>query len=261
MFYLRIILVSLWLIVASLVGTFYALLKWGNLDINRDFARVFSWMALRILGIRVVVEGREHLESHQPCIYAVNHQSNLDMATFGVLYPRKTVVIGKKEVSWIPVFGLFYKAAGNILIDRNKTTKAVAGLAQAVEVIQRKGVSIWIFPEGTRNRAGIGLLPFKRGAFHMAIQAGIPVVPIVSEPLGPLISWKHRHSRRGVLRIRVLPPIETTGIQKNQIESLANEVRNKMLEALHGLSISNSELDSKLSIDSSSLNSLMSPNH
>ena len=81
----------------------------------------------------------------------------LDMATFGTVYPQRTIVIGKKEVKWIPFFGIFYVAAGNIMIDRNKTAKAVAGLKETVDIIRNKKVSIWIFPEGTRNRTGKGL--------------------------------------------------------------------------------------------------------
>ncbi len=261
LFYSRFIFVVFWLFLTSTVGTFYSLMRWGNLNIGRDFARFFSWGVLKVLGLHVEVEGREYLEACQPCIYVANHQSNLDIATFGVLYPRKTVVIGKKEVSWIPFFGLFYVAAGNVLIDRNKTSKAVAGLSQAVEAIQKKGVSIWIFPEGTRNLSGHGLLPFKRGAFHMAIQAGIPIVPIVSEPLSPFVNWKKKISRGGVFRIRVLPPIETKGMNKSDVEQLADHVRTRMSEALHGLMTSNSKPDAERSIESSSVNSFTSPNH
>src|SRR4051812_43068242 len=108
-------LIGLWLTLCSCVGIVYSVLRWGNLNIDRDFARVFSWGALRILGIRIQVEGREHLENAQPCIYVANHQSNLDMAVFGPVYPARTVVIGKKELKWVPFFGILFMAAGNIM--------------------------------------------------------------------------------------------------------------------------------------------------
>jgi 1-acyl-sn-glycerol-3-phosphate acyltransferase len=225
----------LWLIISSCVGTFYSIFRWGNLNINRDFARVFSWGALKILRLRVEVEGIEHLESDQPCIYVANHQSNLDIVTFGTIYPQRTLVIGKKELTWIPFFGVFYMASGNIRIDRKRTVKAVAGLSQAVEVIKKKNASIWIFPEGTRNQTGEGLLPFKRGAFHMAMQAGIPIVPLVSSPLKSVIDWKARKLKKGTVKIRVLPAIQTRDLNEGDILNLVRETREQMLEALHGL--------------------------
>jgi len=235
--YLQSSFVILWLVLCSTFGTLYAIIRWGYLNTDRDFARIFSWGVLKILRIRVEVEGREHLQTGQPCIYIANHQSNLDVATFGGVYPQKTVVIGKKELHWIPFFGIFFVASGNIIIDRKKRDKAVAGLSHAVEEIRKKGISIWIFPEGTRNRAGEGLLPFKRGAFHMAVQAGIPLVPLVSAPLSSVVSWKQRHIKGGTLRVRVLPPIPTKGLNESQVETLSQEVREKMLEALRGLTI------------------------
>lgn len=117
------------------------------------------------------------------------------------------------------------------MIDRKRTHKAVAGLSQAVQAVQKKGVSIWIFPEGTRNR-GTGLLPFKKGAFHMAVQAGVPIVPMVGEPLSPFVDWKKKTMKGGTYRIKILPPIKTQGLSENEVEKLANDVRNKMLEAL-----------------------------
>ncbi len=232
MFYFQFVLVVFWLIISSILGFIYALCRWGSFEINQSFGRIFSWGVLKILKIRVVVEGLEYLEAAQPCIYIANHQSNLDMATYGFFYPKKTVVIGKKELRWMPLFGLFFVAAGNILIDRKKTTKAVAGLVQVVEMIRKNSVSVWIFPEGTRNRSGQGLLPFKRGAFHMAVQAQIPIVSIISGPLEPLVSIRDRQVRGGTLKVRVLPPVETVGLTSDQIEDFAQGIRSRMLEAL-----------------------------
>jgi 1-acyl-sn-glycerol-3-phosphate acyltransferase len=224
------------MVLCCTLGTLYAVVRWGYLNTDRDFARIFSWGVLKILRIRVVVEGREHLKTTQPCIYVANHQSNLDMATFGGIYPQKTVVIGKKELHFIPFFGIYFVASGNIIIDRKKSAKAVAGLSHAAEEIKKRGVSIWIFPEGTRNVSGEGMLPFKKGAFHMAIQAGVPIVPMVSSPLKSLVSWKGRYIRPGVMRVRVLPPIDSKKYDESQIELFSQEVREKMLDAIREIS-------------------------
>ncbi len=97
--------------------------------------------------------------------------------------------------------------------------------------LRQDGVSIWIAPEGTRNH-GTGLLPFKKGAFHMAIAAQVPIVPIVCAPLGPLIDWKRRIFGPGALPMRILSPIPTTGLTEADLADLSDRVRSAMLAAL-----------------------------
>jgi len=234
-FFIRILGMVLWLILTCVIGIGFALVQWGNPSLGSTFARFYSWGVLRIAGITVVIEGFENLTQNQPCIYVANHQSAMDLATFGLIYPKRTVVIGKKEIRWIPFFGIFFLASGNILLDRQRRGKAFASLKKAVDAIRERHVSIWIFPEGTRNPKGEGLLPFKKGAFHMAIQSQVPIVPIVSGPLWPLIHWSDKVMRRGQVRIHVLPPIATTGLTDKDIDRLAAQTRAVMLEALPGL--------------------------
>jgi 1-acyl-sn-glycerol-3-phosphate acyltransferase len=235
MSYVRIALSLSWLLISCGIGLVLCVVRWGHPNLDRDFARVFSWGVLRIAGVRVATEGLEHLTAAQPCIYVANHQSGFDMATFGAIYPTRTIVIGKKELKWIPLFGLFFVAAGNIMIDRQRRTKAIAGLGQAVEAIRERGSSIWIFPEGTRNRTRELLQPFKKGAFYMAIEAGVPIVPIVSAPLEPVLNWRRKKVNGGTLRLRVLPPVPTKGFRSKDVDPLADRVRGMMMEALRGL--------------------------
>src|SRR4051812_8086028 len=108
MIYLRIPLIALWLVFCCTLGLFGCLVRWGDLNLDRDFGRLFAWGALRLGNLKVTVEGLEHLEAHQPCIYVANHQSGIDMFSFGQVYPSRTIVIGKKELRWIPFFGLFF---------------------------------------------------------------------------------------------------------------------------------------------------------
>ncbi len=88
------------------------------------------------------------------------------------------VAVGKKSLLWLPFFGLIFWLSGNVLIDRSNRSRAIGTIGQVVERIKNRGTSIWMFPEGTRSK-GRGLLPFKAGAFHTAVQAEVPVVPIV----------------------------------------------------------------------------------
>ena len=233
--YLRLIAILLWLVLGSFAGLAMCLApwRWGDLDLDHDIARLISWGWRRFARLEVQVEGREHLEAHQPCIYVGNHQTGLDLATFGQIYPHKTIVIGKKELIWIPIFGLAFLASGNIMVNRQNRSKAIQSLSKAVQAIKDKGASVFIYPEGTRNRSGVGLLPFKRGAFHMAIEAGIPIVPIVCSSMNGLADLKLRGGR---VVLRILPPIPTMGLKATDAPELSAKVYEIMSEALRGLS-------------------------
>ncbi len=232
MFYFQIFLAFGWLVFSCVIGLILCLFRWGDIDLDRDFARIFSWGVLRITRVTVQAKGLEKIEKPQPCVYVANHQSGFDMATFGTLFPKRTVVIGKKELLWIPFFGIYFIASGNILINRQRRLKAIAGLSQAAEAILNRKVSIWIFPEGTRNRLQEGLLPFKKGAFYMAIEAGVPIVPIVSSSLKTILPRRGCRLSGGIVRIKVLDPIPTQGLTPQDVDLLARQIREKMLAAL-----------------------------
>jgi len=235
MFYIQLILVIIWGILAFCFGTIYAVLFWGNKNINQNYVRVFSWGILKILRIRVQIEGEQYFSASQPCIYVANHQSGLDIALMGRFCPPHTIAIGKKELLWVPFLGLYFVSAGNILINRGKKYSAIATLNRVVQRIHSKKLSVWIFPEGSRN-PDKGLLPFKWGAFHLAIQAQVPLVPIICAPLQPVFSWKKRYVKPGLIRIRVLPPIETKHLSKSQFIELSKLTYQQMSVALKELS-------------------------
>lgn len=231
-FHVRLVLMLLWLVFSSLVALPLALVRWKNPSNNRLFGDIYGPVARKILSIETEVEGWEHMTAHQPCIFVVNHQSGADMAILEQVYPKRTLLIGKKELLYIPVWGLMYVAFGNILINRQNRHQAVSGLNVAVDTLKRRGLSIFIFPEGTRNASGIGLLPFKKGAFHMAIAAQVPIVPVVCSSLAKVINFQRRYARPGKIYVRALPPIQTAGKTSKQIEAVMNETRDQMIAAL-----------------------------
>jgi 1-acyl-sn-glycerol-3-phosphate acyltransferase len=132
----------------------------------------------------------------------------LDVVTFGSIFPKRTVSAGKREIGRIPIFGWFYRLSGNLVIDRGNPRGARDSLEEAARTIREEGVSVWFMPEGHRN-AGPELLPFKTGAFRLALAAGVPVVPIVAEPLEVIADTRRRLARPGALRVTVLEPIPT----------------------------------------------------
>ncbi len=238
MFYIKTFLLVFWLLFCCAVISLVAVFRWGDTNLNHAYAKLLSTLAPLITGIRVVVENPERLEAFQPCVYVANHQDNYDFVTFGALFPRRTVVIGKKELGWIPIFNIFFRGAGNVLLDRKKRTRAVASLNQVIEVIEKKKASVFIFPEGTRNQTGEGFLPFKKGAFHMAISAGVPIVPMVVSSMRERIRYDQKRIIPGEIRVRILEPVSTQGMKASDVDVLSANVRSKMIEAFHGLSTS-----------------------
>ncbi len=229
-FVLAAVLGGLSFVVISAAGLLYALVLPKRGDAATRLAGGFHRVMTSILGWKVSVEGREHLEITSPVVWMIRHQSNLDIVTLGGIYPPRTVVIGKKEIGQIPVFGWFFRATGNILIDRRNFRSAVAAIRSAAGEVREKGLSVWVFPEGHRNQ-GRQLLPFKKGAFHLAVATQFPIVPIATEPIETLLDGHRWAVRPGTYRIRVLEAVPTAGLTADDVDALAETVREKLQEA------------------------------
>ncbi|ARR48365.1 1-acylglycerol-3-phosphate O-acyltransferase [Photobacterium damselae subsp. damselae] len=229
-FLLRIIAVAIFAIVTFVFGCGYCLLSPRNPKHVYTFGRIFSKMS-RVLGIKLEFRYADGADKVGPAMYIANHQNNYDLFTVsGAIMPR-TVTVGKKSLVWMPLFGQLYWITGNILIDRANRSKAVGTIGQVVEKIKQNKVSVWMFPEGTRSR-GRGLLPFKTGAFHAAIGANVPVVPIVCS------STEHVKLNRwdnGVVIVEVMPAVSTDGLSKEDVRKLSDECRTMMEQKLNEL--------------------------
>lgn len=218
----------------------FAFLFFKNPNSTRWFAKYLSFGVLKILGIRMQREGWENAIPDQSCVYMSNHQSGLDVLTLCHLDTPRTVTVGKVEMLWIPILGWIYWAGGNVLVNRSRTQQAKAALEKVAETIKEKNLSIYIMPEGTRNR-GKGILPFKKGGFHLALTAGIPIVLVVCAPLYPLISFKEKRITGGVLRFKILPaisvePYRNQSDRKKALEDLMNLCHLEMLKTYEELS-------------------------
>ncbi|MBI4925957.1 MAG: 1-acyl-sn-glycerol-3-phosphate acyltransferase [Bdellovibrio sp.] len=226
-YFVKIVIIAIWFFVGCALGVIKIFFKGLTTTTSHEVGYMIGSVALKIAGIKLKIAGIENLEKIKPCIYIGNHQSAFDAIVFAYLFPKKTIVIGKKEIRWIPFFGLLFKATGNIMIDRKNREDSVSGLNQAVRAIQEKKYSVIIFPEGTRNKeAEIELLPFKKGAFHMAIQTRVPLIPIVCANIKPLVSWREKKLNSGTLEVSVLAPIFVT--QTDTADDLLNRCRESM---------------------------------
>jgi 1-acyl-sn-glycerol-3-phosphate acyltransferase len=159
----------------ALTGFPWTLLT-GNVSFLYRFATWTALTGVRVAGVRIAVEGRERLDPKQTYVFMSNHASNLDPPIVVPLVPGRTSVLAKHSLFRIPVFGHALKLGSLVPVDRNDRDAAVASLRRATEVL-RSGLHMTVFPEGTRSWDG-RLLPFKKGPFYMAMEAGAPVVPV-----------------------------------------------------------------------------------
>jgi len=225
---LRMLLLALHFLAVGVLGLAIGLCRPFNPDNSRLFARLYSRPATWLLRIKVKAEGGPLWDQPPGCVIVANHQSNFDLFVLGQVVPQRTVAIGKKSLGWIPLFGQLFWLGGNVLVDRNNAYQARKALQKTTRVLQND-TSIWIFPEGTRN-AGEQLLAFKKGAFHMAIEAGVPIVPVCVSRYArrlSLNSW-----RRRTVIVRSLPPIATAGLTQQDLPALVEQCRVQMQQCI-----------------------------
>ena len=182
-----------------------------------------------LAGVRLDVTGAEHLAA-RPAVFLFNHQSQLDVLILAKLLRGGFTGVAKKELANAPGFGLVFRLADVAFVDRGNTAQALEALEPAVRKL-RSGISLVIAPEGTRS-ATPALGPFKKGAFHVAMQAGVPIVPIVIRNSGELM-WRNASTiRAGSVQIAVLPPIPTLGWTPADLDKHVQEVRRQYLATL-----------------------------
>ena len=140
------------------------------------------------------------------------------MVTISYMVMPRTVSVGKKSLIWVPFFGILYWATGNIFLDRDNRSKAHNTMSELANRINQDNLSIWMFPEGTRSR-GRGLLPFKTGAFHAAIAAGVPIVPVVCSTTHNKINLNRWDN--GTVICEMLEPIDVSGYSRENVRELA----------------------------------------
>ena len=220
----RFIIAVIYCILVCILGSIYCLFSPRNPRHVATFGHLFGRLA-PVFGLKVELRLPEGAESYPTAIYIGNHQNNYDMVTAASIVQPSTVTVGKKSLLWVPFFGPLYWLAGNLLIDRDNRAKAHGTLTQVVDQMQKRNVSIWMFPEGTRSR-GRGLLPFKTGAFHAALAAGVPIIPVCVSSTSNKV--KLNRWNNGLVIVEMLPPVDTSGYDKNEARKLATYCRELM---------------------------------
>ena len=200
LFIFRVIFVVIYCIVVCVLGCLYCLFSPRNPKHVATFGHLFGRLS-PVFGLKVELRKPADAESYGNAIYIANHQNNYDMVTAS------------------------YWLTGNLLIDRNNRTKAHGTIAEVVNAFKKRKISFWMFPEGTRSR-GRGLLPFKTGAFHAAIAAGVPIIPVCVSNTSNKI--KLNRWNNGLVIVEMLPPVDTTQFGKDNVRALATHCRELM---------------------------------
>ncbi|MDD7938478.1 1-acylglycerol-3-phosphate O-acyltransferase [Actinomycetospora lutea] len=190
-------------------------------------------LGLALAGIDVEVTGAEHLWSARPCVFVFNHQSKIDVALLMKLLRGGFTGVAKAEAASIPLWGAMFKLAGVAFVDRGNTRQAKEALEPAVRKLRDEGWSLAIAPEGTRSPTP-RLGRFKKGAFHIAMQAGVPMVPIVIHDAGEVMWRGHQTLRGGTVHVDVLPPVDTSDWTVATMTEHVEDVRNRFVAVLEG---------------------------
>lgn len=185
---------------------------------------------LRIAGSTVTVHGRENIPN-APVIFANNHTSNLDAFLTIWLTPPGTVGLAKKEIVYYPFFGQGWWLSGQATVDRSNPKRAHASMKALGEYLRAKNLKICMLPEGTRSRDG-RLLPFKKGIVHLAVQTGLPIVPMVTT--GAFGAWNKGQwvLKPRDIHVTFLPPVDTSEWSLDTLDAHLLEVRQHFVDAL-----------------------------
>ncbi|KAF6821043.1 1-acyl-sn-glycerol-3-phosphate acyltransferase [Colletotrichum sojae] len=229
------------LLIVALYGVFASIFLRlaGNPGIAQwTTARAFHYLMALTTGVTFeVIDPKNVLGTTRPAVFVGNHQTELDVLMLGAMFPKYCSVTAKASLKKTPVLGWFMSLSGSIFIDRKNTKDAREAMAGAADEIRKRKQSVYMFPEGTRSYAKDPvLLPFKKGAFHLAVQAGVPIVPCVVANYSHVLWLKGLIFNSGKIPVKILDPIPTTNMTSADVDELTRKTRDLMLEELISLS-------------------------
>ena len=218
MYLIRISLAFVCLALIALALTPLAIFRPMHRNNMADISQVCGRFMLWYWGADLKIENPERLSPEKPCVMIANHQDTHDIFFAVNIIKHGTVTMGKWEMLYVPFIGLLFFLAGNIVIKRSNKEKAQKALSIAGKKMKQDQLSVLIFPEGTRNWGKP--LPFKLGAFKLAIEAQVPIQPVCFSLRHITMDFKKWCS--GTIRVKCLDPIETTGLSEKDAAQLAS---------------------------------------
>jgi 1-acyl-sn-glycerol-3-phosphate acyltransferase len=218
----RYLLVALYTVIWGSVGVVVALVDRSGRGIVWVARHWVRWV-LGSCGIQVDVDGLENLAGIEPCVLMSNHQSVFDIAAIVRTLPLQWKFVAKRELTRVPFFGWAVALSKQIVVDRANREASVRSLKQGAARV-RAGANVIIFPEGTRSVTP-NLGPFKSGGFHLAIQAGVPVVPVSVSGSWRITPKRALRIESGRILVRYGPPIPTAELDIEDRSLLKDRVR------------------------------------
>ena len=198
---------------------------------------VYPWASfgarnwLRLSGMKIEVRGLEQLKARQTYVFISNHRSYLDTATLFAFVGRRIGLIAKKELLKVPILGYGMGYVNVMAIDRTDRQRAIQTMKAATDRL-RSGISFGVFAEGTRAKPH-QFLPFKKGAFYMAAEAGVSIVPVAMKNTDVLMGKGTGVARTGTIEMVLLPPVRTEGISGDvEIQKLVERVQQTIANEL-----------------------------
>ncbi|UCD79558.1 MAG: 1-acyl-sn-glycerol-3-phosphate acyltransferase [Desulfobacterales bacterium] len=223
--------IFLWVVLSTLVLGIIAIIisffsRTGN--IVHLIARIWGRGILFVSRIRVTVEGLSHIDPLRSYIYMSNHQSNFDIPVLLAHLPVQFRWLAKAELFKIPIFGRAMRGAGYVRIDRFNRESAFKSIEEAAAKM-KDGISVMIFPEGTRSRDG-KIRPFKKGGFVMAVDTGFPIVPVILRGTWPIMDKSSLRINTGDVSLQIEKAIDTSGYTRENKDDLIETVRSVICE-------------------------------
>jgi 1-acyl-sn-glycerol-3-phosphate acyltransferase len=220
------------------LGTCATSIVLNILTLGQGYRRLNPWILrhwgsfmLRLSRVKIQVEGLEHINAPGASVILFNHASLLDLFVCTSMMPRRGVAVMKKEFSYFPIMGQALHLYRFVFLDRGDSDRARNTMTRLTERVHREGIKMWMAPEGTRARSD-EMLPFRMGAFHVALNTRAPLVPCViygARKIHPYGDWS---TRPGNLWVRILPPISTEHLTRENLRDEADTIRNLYLKIL-----------------------------
>lgn len=222
--YLKIFLIAVYTVTCSIFAIIFALAD-RSFSLYFILQKIFSRGVLKIAGLKAVVSGKENIQSDKLYVFCSNHSSLFDIVVLQAFLPKRMSMVYKKELHKIPLFGCQLAFGPYIVIDRKNAEKALGSIEKAKMMMEKKRISILVYPEGTRSKTG-EILPFKRGAFNLAGKVGHPVVPVTITGTDKIMPKGTFRLEPGTIYLHIDKPIDVVDVRSRKDEiDLMNKVR------------------------------------
>jgi 1-acyl-sn-glycerol-3-phosphate acyltransferase len=198
----------------------------GLSNVNIVLMRCWAWLCAKCMGLSFSIEGAERAVPGTSYIITPNHQGLVDILALVVMLPVPFKWVIKKEILWIPIWGWAVRSTSAVVVDRSNPRQAVERLQRGLKKI-KGGWSILIYPEGTRTRDG-SLLPFKKGAFMIGVQTGMPILPVTTNGAMKTLPKASLALRPGHVTVTISDPINTAGLTEQDVPELMEKTRQAM---------------------------------